>query len=153
MKPIKPVRSILVATDFSAVSREGILPAYGLLAAGGGRVELCHVHVRERRDDLMDLSLIPPLTDTERVEVESKLRGLVPPDAAALGISTSISILEGSSVEETLLHAVERLNVDLIALASHGRSGIKRIVVGSVAEEIARRASKPVMIIHPGTDS
>jgi nucleotide-binding universal stress UspA family protein len=138
--------SILVPTDFSDASREAILPAYGLLAAGGGHVELCTVH-----------SLAPPrapeappgpaLSDDERRAVLARLRALVPPEAAAAGITTSVSVLEGRSVAEAILAAAERLGVDVVALGSRGRSGLKRAVLGSVAEEVTRRSPRPVLVV------
>jgi len=51
-------------------------------------------------------------------------------------------------VASAILQAAERLDVDVIALASHGRSGLGRLVQGSVAEEVARRSSRPLLLIH-----
>jgi nucleotide-binding universal stress UspA family protein len=58
-----------------------------------------------------------------------------------------VSVLEGLSVPDAILAAAERLGVDLVALGSHGRSGFKRAVLGSVADEVARRSPRPVLTV------
>ena len=146
---ISRYRSVLVACDLSDIAKEAILPAYGLLA-GGGRVELCYIHERGREEGFGDAAVQPSiaLSDDERSMIESKLRALVPGEAAERGISTRVSVLEGPFAAEAILAAAERLDVDAIALASHGRSGVGRLVLGSVAEEVARKSSRPLLIVH-----
>jgi nucleotide-binding universal stress UspA family protein len=141
-------RSVLVAIDFSDSSRRAIAPAYGLLRAHGGRVELCHVHERGPGGRFPDVPLAPTLDREKRAEMEAQLRSLIPPEAEALGITTGTSVLEGPFAVDTLLQAAERLNTDVSARASRGRSGIERVAMGSVAEEIARRSPRPVLIVH-----
>ena len=138
--------SILLPTDLSEASREAILPAYGLLREGGGHVELCTVHVLAPAKT-PELPAGPPLDAREREGVEARLRALVPPEADAAGITTSVSVLEARSVPEAIVSAAERLGVDLVAVGSHGRSGFKRAVLGSVAEQVARTCPRPVLIV------
>jgi nucleotide-binding universal stress UspA family protein len=80
--------------------------------------------------------------------IESKLRSLVPAEAAERGIGTRVSVLEGEFAAGAILAAAERLDVDTIALASHGRTGVGRLLLGSVAEEVARKSSRPLLIVH-----
>jgi nucleotide-binding universal stress UspA family protein len=144
-REIPPVRTVLVASDLSDRANQSLPQAYALLRAAGGRVELVHVHVtqpldRERAE--------PPLSDARKLELERQLRASIPPDAEGRGILTRISVLEGPDAAEALLRAARRLDVDVLALASHGRSGLKRAVLGSVAEQVARHSPRPVLIIH-----
>jgi nucleotide-binding universal stress UspA family protein len=138
--------SILVPTDFSEASREAILPAYGLLQAGGGHVELCTVHLLAP-PRVPEAAPGPGLTEDERRGALARLHALVPPEAEAAGITTTVSVLEGRSVAEAILAAAERLGVDLVALGSRGRSGLRRAVLGSVAEEVTRRSPRPVLVV------
>jgi len=138
--------SILVPTDFSDAAREAILPAYGLLRSGGGHVELCHVHVPHLAAN-PEGPVGPPLSPAARAAAESRLWSLVPPAAEAAGITTTVSVLEGRSAPEAIVAAAERLGVDLVAMGSHGRSGFKRAVLGSVADAVARQCSRPVLIV------
>ncbi|MEJ2728684.1 MAG: universal stress protein [Deltaproteobacteria bacterium] len=66
------------------------------------------------------------------------------------GAALSYEVLEGS-VAATLAHWAEDKGVDLIVIASHGRSGISRWVYGSVADRVLRSACVPVLMIRaPG---
>ena len=65
------------------------------------------------------------------------------------GITTHVALLEGGAAAETLLQAAARVEADLIVLAFHGRTGPSRLIYGSVAEEIARRSPRPVLLVHP----
>jgi nucleotide-binding universal stress UspA family protein len=148
---IPKIHSVLIAFDLSETSRAGILPGYGLLL-GGGRAELCYVHVHGAGDALADLTVNSRMTVDERATLEARLRAETPPEAAEHGISTHVSVVEGSFAAEAILQAAERLDVDVIAMGSHGRTGVKRTVLGSVAEEVARRSSRPVFIVRAQPD-
>jgi nucleotide-binding universal stress UspA family protein len=142
------VRSVLIATDLSEASNQVVGPAYGVLLPAGGRAELCTVHAVGAADVI---AAVPPqstLGDEERAKLESQLRALIPREAEAAAIRTSVSVIEARFAAEAILAAAERLDVDLIAVASHGRSGIKRAVLGSVAEEVARQSARPVLIVR-----
>jgi nucleotide-binding universal stress UspA family protein len=142
-------RSVLLACDLSDIASEAVLPAYALLS-GGGRVELCYIHERGREEGVGNPAFRPSiaLSEDERSTIESKLRALVPAEAAERGIATRISVLEGQFAAGAILAAAERLDVDAIALASHGRTGVGRMLLGSVAEEVARKSSRPLLIVH-----
>jgi nucleotide-binding universal stress UspA family protein len=62
------------------------------------------------------------------------------------GLTVSNALLEQSPVESILSVANDE-NVDLIVMTSHGRSGLSRLVLGSVAEEVVRKAPCPVLIL------
>jgi nucleotide-binding universal stress UspA family protein len=145
---IPRVRSILIAYDLSEASKACILPAYGLLD-GGGRAELTYVHERGPLDVLADL---PPakatLTEDERRSIEARMRAATPTEEAEHGIATHVSVAEGHFAAEAILQAAERLDVDVIALGSHGRSGVARALMGSVAEAVSRRSTRPVLIVR-----
>ena len=111
-------------------------------------MELCTVHVLGPVDAIAETPLGLPLRDEQRAELEAQLRALIPPDAEASGITTRASVLEGRFAAEAILAAAERMDVDVIAVGSHGRSGLTRVLLGSVAEEIARRSTRPVLIIR-----
>jgi nucleotide-binding universal stress UspA family protein len=132
------VHSILIATDLSDASRNVIRTGYGLLRPAGGRVELCTVHERGGQSQ--------NLGDQERAALESRLEACVPPEAARYGIETHVSVIEGSLAADAIVKAAERLNVDLVAVGSHGRSALGRALLGSVAEEVARRSPRGVLI-------
>jgi nucleotide-binding universal stress UspA family protein len=145
---IPEVRSVLVPTDFSEPSSRALSMAYALLRPRGGRVELCTVHERGPAVEGADLRLALPLDDQHRDQLEARLRAMAAADAEATGIVTRPSVIEGRRAPEAIVRAAERLGVDLIVMASHGRSGLQRALLGSVAEEVARQSPKPVLIVH-----
>jgi nucleotide-binding universal stress UspA family protein len=137
----------LAATDLSALGNRAVPFAYTLLGRGG-IVELCYVHERplpsppyayESRDGA--------LNDERREEIEARLRSLVPKNAEALGITTHINIVDGGHAGEAIVAAAERLHADSITLGSHGRSGVARALVGSVADTVMRHARRPVLVV------
>jgi nucleotide-binding universal stress UspA family protein len=145
------VTRVLVPTDLSAAGNAAIPHAYGLLR-DGGIVELCHVIEAHRAHPTYAYDDPPPaITPQRRAEIEAQLRALIPAEAAGLGITTRLSVIEGEGAAEAILQAAARFESDALALASHGRSGLARALVGSVAEEVLRRADRPVLIVRPET--
>lgn len=73
----------------------------------------------------------------ERTKVQLQLHGL----------AVESILLEGENISRTLTHAVDTLGVDLIVLSSHGRSGIKKLLMGSVAQNLITEATVPVFVV------
>jgi nucleotide-binding universal stress UspA family protein len=63
------------------------------------------------------------------------------------GIDTGIFVEQGAVVE-TIISVAQRVNADLIAIASHGRSGLSRVFYGSVAAGIMQKIDRPILIIR-----
>jgi nucleotide-binding universal stress UspA family protein len=55
----------------------------------------------------------------------------------------------GGNVADTILGLAESPTVGLIAIATHGRSGVKRLAIGSVADKLVRTASRPILVYRP----
>jgi len=68
----------------------------------------------------------------------------------ARGVSTSYTLLGGSTVASAVLEHAESTRADLVALATHGRGGYRRALVGSVADKIIRGMHGPVLVVRPG---
>jgi nucleotide-binding universal stress UspA family protein len=65
----------------------------------------------------------------------------------AKGLDVDTHVRYGNDAEEILDHAALK-EIDLIAMSTHGRSGVKRLFLGSVAEKILRHAPKPVFLVQ-----
>ena len=144
------VRSVLVATDLSDLGNAAIPHAYALCGHRGGRVELCHVHERPRSAPAYVLpDRAPGLSAGERRDLERRLTNLVPRQAAELGISSQVTVVDGGHVPEEILAAASRSAVDAIVIASHGRGGLGRALFGSIAEAVLRRSGRPVYVVRP----
>jgi nucleotide-binding universal stress UspA family protein len=73
-------------------------------------------------------------------------------EAAAQILGQSVAyetVVKGGIPESSIIEAVSELNIDLIVMASHGRTGLAHLVLGSVAEEVVRLAPCPVMVVKP----
>jgi len=131
---IPTFRRLLVPTDFSPLANRAISVGYGLVVPGGV-VHLLHVVTRKPGEDDPD--------PTER------LRALVPHGAAARGITTELEVAKEEDACNGIWHAAGRLGVDAICMATHGRSGASRMVLGSQAQEVVQRARQPVVLVPP----
>jgi len=94
---------------------------------------------------------IVPIIDTEVFEgwvkdAKSYLGGLQT-DLAAKQIEAK-TLVESGSVAPTILEIADREKVDLIAMASHGRTGLSRVFYGSVAAAMLNRADRPLLLIR-----
>jgi nucleotide-binding universal stress UspA family protein len=99
-------------------------------------------------EDITGTPAVLPLRPENKKATEAQLRALVPREAEAFGITTRVSVVEARLAAEAIVAAAERLDVDLVAVGSHGRSGFGRVLLGSVAEEVARRSTRPVLIVR-----
>jgi nucleotide-binding universal stress UspA family protein len=147
---VPSLRTVLAATDLSELGNAAVPHAYSLLKGRGGCVELCtvHEHALPSPPYAYEVPAEWQLSDVERASLAKELRGLVPGDAASLGIATHVSIIDGGKAAEAIAQAAERLNVDAICLASHGRGGLARTVMGSVASEVMQRSRRPVFVVR-----
>ncbi|MBD5656640.1 MAG: universal stress protein, partial [Candidatus Eremiobacteraeota bacterium] len=67
--------------------------------------------------------------------------------AHELMLSATSLVAEGDSADQLLLNA-KRQRADLIVIGTHGRRGLPRLVIGSVAESVVRRSSVPVVVLR-----
>jgi nucleotide-binding universal stress UspA family protein len=134
--PTGTLKHILVAIDGSPSSDAGLAIACELAKAEGARATLCSVveseHAESAAKEILAVNL-------ERIR--------------ALGASADSKILHGDACEQIVKTArVE--HADVVVMGTHGRAGIPRFVLGSVAEGVLRSASIPVCTIrHQGTGS
>lgn len=79
-------------------------------------------------------------------EAEEYLHGLEE-RLKARGFKVDSHVRYGDEAEEILDHSAQK-DIDLIAMSTHGRSGVKRWLLGSVAEKILRHATKPIFLVR-----
>jgi nucleotide-binding universal stress UspA family protein len=150
---MKPIKRILVATDFSDCAREAIDYALSFAERVGAEVDIVHVVERPMYFEVgvaHNLQL--------RHDVDQWLRELK--QAAAKRLDALVSELrkrnpgarswlrEGMPVEE-ILNAARETTADLIVIGTHGRTGLPHVLLGSVAERVVRGAPCPVLTVRP----
>ena len=147
---IPQLRTVLAATDLSPAGNRSVLHACALLRGAGGLVELCHV--REHKMPAPSYAYEAgqdALSPERRTELEARLRALIPDEATGLGIDVHVTVVAGGTPAEAILQTARRLGADAICVASHGRSGISRAVLGSVAQTIVATSELPVYVVRP----
>ena len=145
--PERTVRRIVVALDGSELA-EQILPHVVTLASGvGADVSLLRVLTPQTyaQQQIMQPGL--PWWDADIAEAESYLDS-VAEKLRGQGISVTKDVILGDDVAVGILDHTARVNADMLAIATSGAGGFKRLVFGSVADEVARKAPTSLLIFH-----
>jgi len=140
-----PIRTILHPTDFSSYSNEAFRLACSLARDYGARLIVVRVLERPAHvyGGVMTPPPPPPPCAEERLAARKQLQQMKPPDR---DIADEYLLEEGDPAAVILQIAQER-QCDLIVMGSHGRTGLRRLLMGSVAEQVLRRAPCPVLTL------
>ncbi|UCE86889.1 MAG: universal stress protein [Deltaproteobacteria bacterium] len=140
------IERILVPTDFSRPSTHAVAYAVGLARVHGSRVELLHSYgIPARAMGQYDSSLPGDVLATLRDAAARKLLKTFE-KVKAEGVDVDMRVTDASPAEAIAASAT-RLSVQLIVMGTHGRSGLKHVLLGSVAERTVRLAPCPVMTV------
>ena len=90
--------------------------------------------------------VLPEVVEQTKVEAETYLASWKE-DFSQKGIGTTVRVEQGPIVE-TIIKVAEEENADLIAMASHGRTGLSHVFYGSVAIGVLHRADRPLLLIR-----
>lgn len=143
-------KKILVPLDGSRFA-EGALPYAQMLAeCSGGQIELLRIAVHPSSYVYVnDPATLASLYDSDRAHCEEYLQKAADGiKQAATTLTVTTAVLEGP-VADAILDRAEEVGADLIVMSTHGRSGMERWLLGSVAEKVVRGAKIPVMLIRP----
>jgi nucleotide-binding universal stress UspA family protein len=142
------LKNILLATDFSLGSETAVKYAQAIAQRHGSRVHTIHVSAPDSyqllEPDAFAITFNGPVAFSNNIA--DVLHGLL----EGLPIQTP---LRKGAVWEVISDVVRRNEIDLLVLASHGRHGIPRMVLGSVAEDVFRNVSCPVLTVGPDVKS
>ncbi len=138
-------KNILLATDFSDASEKAFNYAIAIARLHGSKLYLVHVISPD------STSIIPPPpSDWMRHEGEREMESLA--RRSELKLIAHEAVLRTGSVWSVLSAVIHQQNIDLVVLGTHGRGGLKKLVLGSVAEEVVRRVGCPVITVGPHID-
>jgi nucleotide-binding universal stress UspA family protein len=146
-----PVKIILVPTDFSPASRRALRYACNLADAFGASLHIIHV---------LDILVPPPgypeiygpppgdyleeIGRRARAELEAQLTS-----DEKTRYSATFVMRAGSPAREILEYLKDQEAIDLVVMATAGRGGVARLMMGSVADKVVRAAPCPVLTLHP----
>jgi nucleotide-binding universal stress UspA family protein len=145
---MKPIRNILVATDFSSASRPAFRLAIQMAVANSAVLWIAHVaappgpmstqgYVLPQMYDELSLAI--------RNDAQKRLRSSLA-RARKAGVRARALLLEGAA-HEAIVRAARAHRANLVVLGTHGRTGVARFFIGSVAARVVATAPCPVLTV------
>ncbi len=141
-------RRILVPVDFSEDSRQALASAAELAGRYGARVDVVHVF----SSPAVVGDVVSPafggarLSDYMRGEAEAQLRRFIADISGLESLVGEVRVLAGDA-SDRILKVAEESDPDLIVMGTRGRTGLKHVLLGSVAERVLRHAHRPVLVV------
>jgi nucleotide-binding universal stress UspA family protein len=141
-------KTILVPLDRSSLAEQALGTATAIAQASGGEIDLVLAHPMAPYDG----SLIGSWSDAKDPEEVIYLRRVADELARGARIVVGSTVATGAPVE-TICRRAHEIGADLIVMTSHGRTGLSRAWLGSVADGVVRNASAPVLMLRPEVDA
>jgi len=140
-------RHVVVAVDFSDCSQDAV--EYAFHIAKEFEVEVTLVHVEELPSYSLDFNLTYLETQKEkRIHADKQMKEL-----CGLFEDKGISarcIQKVPPVQEAILDTIQETHANLLVMGTHGRTGLPRLFMGSVATGLLRKATVPIVTVHAG---
>ena len=144
-------RKILVPTDFSEDSDLAFRMALSIAVKYQARIFLLHVISNTVQQSLadycLDQSIVARVLSESIVFSNEKLQEVIDKNQQSGNIKVIPDVRKGQPYEEILKEASER-KIDLIVIASHGKTGLQKYFIGSVTEKVMKEAKCPVLLIR-----
>ena len=143
---------ILVATDGSTLSKKAVTSAIALAALTGAELVALKV-VPRYPQSYFEGGLALQAAEVGRVEKQWAENGQAIVDAVqktalAKGVTTKAITVKSDLVSDAVIAAAKKYNCDLIVMASHGRRGIKRLLLGSETQQVLTHSHVPVLVLR-----
>jgi universal stress protein A len=141
-------RKILVPTDFSEDSDLAFRMALSIAVNYQARIFLLHVISEQSLADYcLDQNIVDRVLNESIVFSNEKLREVIDKNQQSENIKVIPDVRKGQPYEEILNEASER-KIDLIVIASHGKTGLQKYFIGSVTEKVMKEAKCPVLLVR-----
>ena len=142
------IKRMLCASDFSPASRPAVRLAQELARTLKAKLILFHAY--ERTVPISNGGYLPPsvLREIWTATREAARRNLkrLARSRQGKGVRISLLLAEGSA-SAAIVRAAKNNRVDLVVMGTHGRTGVRRLLMGSVADRVIRTASCPVLVV------
>lgn len=143
-----PPKVVVVATDYSPASVPALRNAK-FYASLGAKVVLVHViDVTPFNKQWGPTKLMQQAADELEANARQELRATQ--DEHLEGCDVELDVIRHDSPGQALVEAAGAREADLIIVGSHGRTGLRRVLLGSVAERVVRLAQCPVLVVRSG---
>jgi nucleotide-binding universal stress UspA family protein len=145
--PTTKLRNLLLATDFSEASMHALPYVAGIATKFGSSVHLCHI---VEPNPLVNSApeAAPRLYEGMRDQAITQLEALAhSPELKEIDAKT---VVGAGAIGDALPNLVVEKKIDLIVMGTHGRTGVRRLLLGSAVEAVCRVATCPVLTVGPG---
>ena len=147
---MRSIKKILVATDFSPAADEAFQMAQALAHATGAGVTVFHVALPPAFMTA-DGKVVADASSDDAKNLWDDLRKIQPEDSR-VRVEHQLIVAKKSDASH-ILEIIDSLRGDLIVMGTTGRTGLKHLLFGSLAEDLVHKASCPVMVVKaPGGD-
>jgi nucleotide-binding universal stress UspA family protein len=145
-------KRILVATDGSNLSKKAVNSAVALAALSGAELVALKV-VPRYPQSYFEGGLALPVNEITRVEKQWAAEGQAIVDAVSKlaeskGVQVKAVTVKSDLVSDAVIAAAKKYKCDLIVMASHGRRGIKRLLLGSETQHVLTHSNLPVLVLR-----
>ena len=148
---------VLIAVDDAQLSKQIIQPAVELARIDRSRLTLLHI-LHPWLAPLQVLANAAGIPEMAEDAIRGRIEDAEPElaetawslDASLQDVTAHVQVGQWT-VAADILNYASKYGVDLIALATRGRAGLPRAILGSTADEVIRRAQVPVLVLRPGT--
>ncbi|MFW2161995.1 universal stress protein [Acinetobacter beijerinckii] len=142
-------QKILVAIDDSEISANVIQQAAQLAKALNSEITVVEVMTLDPylSEAYLRMGQSNELIERVRSYVQENLTK-VEKKFEELGLTVATQVLEGFSIHDEIIGAAQNLGADLIIMGSHGRTGIKKFILGSVAQKVLGESHIPVLVVR-----
>jgi nucleotide-binding universal stress UspA family protein len=139
---------ILIATDFTAASEPAVAKGLALAKETGSELMVAHACARPNtaQADFVAPGIYDEWEENLRESVGEKLEPILE-SARKFGIKARPLILTGNP-EDAIPEAAQSNEADLVVMGTHGRTGVPRMFLGSVASRVIATAPCPVLTVH-----
>lgn len=142
------IRHVLLTTDLSEEALRAFEPVLELAKTLGARITALHV-VQDVQVAPHGAPLAPMASMPDLPRQIKEFREVLEKQCATLrGVEVKAEVTSHQSPAKGIVEYAEEHDVDLVALSTHGRTGFRRLALGSVAEEVLRRSHVPVLSFH-----
>lgn len=139
---------ILVTTDASELGQKAVAHAQALAQALNAELVVLSVVPELTPAVVSEYAYVPPITPEELAAEEAQLRAQL--ERTLPAETLRIRQADGLGVSRVIVQTVREEGASLVVMSTHGRSGLGRALLGSVAEDVARHSPVPVMLVRDG---
>jgi nucleotide-binding universal stress UspA family protein len=137
-------KHILACVDFSGQATRALAEVGEYARANGSKVTL--IHISDPQGFIPPQAVLEPASKTDRAAHESALAALR--DKYLADVAVEVAVREDHAPAKAICDYADEHGVDLIMVGSHGRGGVERWLIGSVAERVVRHANVNVYVVR-----